>query len=163
MQNPVCQRSLVWGSSGSHQITASGASANKYPSPGSQQAVASGQGQTYGQPHPSLARNTIEGQLFQVGPISSTASRARNDHRRRVSDLCGAVVWSRGRPSSRLHPDRERSREEERENLGTGHGAACARKKEIPKATLHIASARRLLQEQLPSSSARLLACEARQ
>lgn len=139
MQNPICQRSLVWGSSGSHQITASGASANKYPSPGSQQAAASGQGQTYGHPHPSLGRNTIEGQLFQVGPISSTASNL---------DL----------------PDRERSRGEERENLGTGHGAACARKKKkLPKATLRIASARRLLQEQLPSSSARLLACEARQ
>lgn len=37
------------------------------------------------------------------------------------------------------------------------------KKKKLPKATLRIASARRLLQEQLPSSSARLLACEARQ
>lgn len=58
-------------------------------------------------------------------------------------------------------PDRERSREEERESLGTGHGAVCARKKQLPKAALCIACARRLLQEQLPRSCARPLACEA--
>lgn len=30
MQNPACPRSFVWGSSGSHQITASGAHTSKY-------------------------------------------------------------------------------------------------------------------------------------
>lgn len=146
MQNPTCPRSFVWGSSGSHQVTASGASANKYPGvtgPGSQRAAALGQRQTYRCAHPNLGWDEAEGQVFQISPISTSESWPRRDHGWRAS-VVHAGLW-RGTRRQLLQtgcnldlPSGETSKQRKERASGPAivQKSSPSMQKQLPKATL---------------------------
>lgn len=92
-----------------------------------------------------MGRGLIEGQLLRISPISSSGSRARREHNAEHEDLQADCNLG--------SPDREKSTGEGLESFRAGHGAEMqpVYAKGPPGATFCTASARRQLQERLPS------------